>query len=309
MNPDTSAPQDRGFPTTLAAGWTSGYYITRALAPAPGLPPPRCVNDDAVWVLSSAKPGNGIPQLLSDNVRVVAAPTPIPCAPLAARLRARAHLTTLRPHPHADASQLEEFWQSDGTAPHVISIQFRRRTALSELAFYVDHAADESYTPKTVSLRAGSLHHDLEELRRFELPGPPAAGPGAGPVGWVRVPLGDPTGKGVNRFLRTWYLQLMVMGMHANGRDLHIRCSAWDPHRHHTRARTHIHARVQPSRAHFSRHSPNTPPTCAWAVKALGPDTRGVAPGGTAERAVVAGDAEEGPAELGLEGLAGLIVR
>ena len=136
----------------------------------------------------------------------------------------------------------------------------------------MDHGADESYTPKTVSLRAGSLHHDLEELRRFELPGPPAAGPGAGPVGWVRVPLGDPTGKGVNRFLRTWYLQLMVMGMHANGRDLHIRCSAWDPHRHHrhTRARTHIHARVQPSRAHFSRHSPNTPPTCAWQLKRLG---------------------------------------
>ena len=85
------------------------------------------------------------------------------------------------------APQLDEYWQSDGTQPHVISIQFRRRTALSELAFYVDHTADESYTPKTVSLRAGSLHHDLEELRRFELPG----APGPGPVGWVRVPLGE----------------------------------------------------------------------------------------------------------------------
>ncbi len=90
----------------------------------------------------------------------------------------------------------------------------------------MDHGADESYTPKTVSLRAGSLHHDLEELRRFELPGAPPGVTGAplGPVGWVRVPLGDPAGKGVNRFLRTWYLQLMVTGMHANGRDLHIRC-------------------------------------------------------------------------------------
>ena len=139
--------------------------------------------------------------------------------------------TVIAPHPSQPpappprrrktrAPQLDEYWQSDGTQPHVISIQFRRRTALSELAFYVDHTADESYTPKTVSLRAGSLHHDLEELRRFELPG----APGPGPVGWVRVPLGDPAGKGVNRFLRTWYLQLMVMGMHANGRDLHIRC-------------------------------------------------------------------------------------
>jgi hypothetical protein len=58
-----------GVPSTLSAGWASGFYITRTLAPAPGLPPPRCVNDDAVWVLSSAKPGNGIPQLLNDNVR------------------------------------------------------------------------------------------------------------------------------------------------------------------------------------------------------------------------------------------------
>ena len=133
----------------------------------------------------------------------------------------------LTPPPPSSPPQLEEFWQSDGAQPHIISIQFRRRTALSELAFYVDHAADESYTPRTVSLRAGSLHHDLEELRRFELPGPVAGHPGAapvGPVGWVRVPLGDPAGKGVSRYLRTWYLQLMVMGMHANGRDLHIRC-------------------------------------------------------------------------------------
>ena len=139
------------------------------------------------------------------------------------------HLPTARASlpPRRRAPQLDEYWQSDGTQPHVISIQFRRRTALSELAFYVDHTADESYTPKTVSLRAGSLHHDLEELRRFELPGPVAGHPGAapvGPVGWVRVPLGDPAGKGVSRYLRTWYLQLMVMGMHANGRDLHIRC-------------------------------------------------------------------------------------
>ena len=212
------------FPTTLSTGWAAGYYITRALTPAPGLPPPRCVNDDAVWLLSSAKPGNGIPQLLSDNVRAVLvaprrwAPPPHTHTALPARLApvAACPLTHLQP----PMPQLDEYWQSDGTQPHVISIQFRRRTALSELAFYVDHTADESYTPKTVSLRAGSLHHDLEELRRFELPG----APGPGPVGWVRVPLGDPAGKGVNRFLRTWYLQLIVMGMHANGRDLHIRC-------------------------------------------------------------------------------------
>jgi anaphase-promoting complex subunit 10 len=96
-----------------------------------------------------------------------------------------------------------------------VSIQFRRRTMLSELAFYVDADTDESYTPRTVSIRSGSLHHDLEELRKFDL---------TAPKGWVRVPLGDPEGKGVNRYLRTWYLQLAVLQMQSNGRDMHIRC-------------------------------------------------------------------------------------
>ena len=86
---------------------------------------------------------------------------------------------------------------------------------LSELAFYVDTDIDESYTPRTVSIRSGSLHHDLEELRKFDLPAP---------KGWVRVPLGDPDARGVNRYLRTWYLQLAVLQMQSNGRDMHIRC-------------------------------------------------------------------------------------
>lgn len=91
MNADASGPDGGGaFPTTLSAGWAAGYYITRALTPAPGLPtPPRCVNDDAVWLLSSAKPGNGIPQLLSDNVR----------------LPPRAHITPTPPLPHLAAKR------------------------------------------------------------------------------------------------------------------------------------------------------------------------------------------------------------
>jgi anaphase-promoting complex subunit 10 len=163
-------------PTTLADGLARGYYITPSLSDV-DVSRVRCLNGDAVWVLSSARPSNGLPQLLSDDV--------------------------------------SEFWQSDGAAPHVISLQFRRRTALSELAFFVDAGSDESYTPRTVSIRSGSLHHDLEELRKFDLPAP---------KGWVRVPLGDPDARGVNRYLRTWYLQLAVLQMQSNGRDMHIRC-------------------------------------------------------------------------------------
>ena len=114
------------------------------------------------------------------------------------------HLTLQIPPP----PQLGDFWQSDGTAPHVVSIQFRARTAVSEVAFYVDAGSDESYTPRTVSVRAGILHHDLDELRRIEL---------ASPTGWVRIPLAQPKG------VRTWYLQIVVHSMRANGRDLHLR--------------------------------------------------------------------------------------
>jgi anaphase-promoting complex subunit 10 len=176
MSQTTGGPEDTPAPTTLAGARSRGFYITPTLASSDS-EPLRCVNDEAIWVLTSARPGNGIPQLLSDS--------------------------------------LDEYWQSDGTSPHIVSIQFRRRTQLAELAFYVDADADESYTPRTVSIRSGSLHHDLEELRKFDLPSP---------RGWVRVPLGDPEGRGVGRYLRTWYLQLAVLQMQSNGRDMHIRC-------------------------------------------------------------------------------------
>lgn len=81
---------------------------------------------------------------------------------------------------------------------------------MREVAFYVDAGADESYTPRTVSVRAGTLHHDLEELRRVEL---------SSPTGWVRIPLGGAGSAGV----RTWYVQVVVHTMKANGRDMHMR--------------------------------------------------------------------------------------
>ena len=67
--PDEPAPEQT--PTTLAASRARGYYITPQLPLRghDGGEAQRCVNDEAIWVLTSARPGNGIPQLLSDNVR------------------------------------------------------------------------------------------------------------------------------------------------------------------------------------------------------------------------------------------------
>ncbi len=62
---EPEVPADQA-PTTLQGARARGFYITPTLA----LPRDcACVNDEAIWVLTSARPGNGIPQLLSDSVR------------------------------------------------------------------------------------------------------------------------------------------------------------------------------------------------------------------------------------------------
>merc|ERR1719401_2960850 len=83
----------------------------------------REIGDEAVWSLSTAKPGNGVEQI-------------------------------------RDCST-ETFWQSDGPQPHLINIQFPRKVRVSELRLYTSFKVDESYTPSCVSVRIGTAHHDL----------------------------------------------------------------------------------------------------------------------------------------------------
>ena len=62
-------------PTTLKAAETQGYFITPQLGLEALEEEQRCVNDEAIWILSTARPGNGIPQLLSESVSVYVAAT------------------------------------------------------------------------------------------------------------------------------------------------------------------------------------------------------------------------------------------
>lgn len=68
-------------------------------------PAMRDVLQDAVVTLSGAKPGNGIGALLDPS--------------------------------------LDTYWQSDGTAPHLISVYFSRKTAIAQVSLYVDFRHDE----------------------------------------------------------------------------------------------------------------------------------------------------------------------
>ena len=121
-----------------------------------------------------------------------------------------------------------------------------KRRAVCEIAFYLDFTQDESYTPKKISIRAGMTFHDLEEIKEVDL---------NEPVGWVSVPLhaekdplvdesedeDDESEDDENQNndvdmekkkkkkekqlkpLRTFLLQVCVVSMHQNGRDLHCR--------------------------------------------------------------------------------------
>ena len=56
---------------------------------------------------------------------------------------------------------ISTFWQSDGTQPHYVSIQFMKKMRVSEITFYIDFKTDESYTPSKISIRATNSFNEL----------------------------------------------------------------------------------------------------------------------------------------------------
>lgn len=41
----------------------------------------------------------------------------------------------------------DTYWQSDGPQPHLVNVQFRRKTIIQDICLYTNYKADESYTP------------------------------------------------------------------------------------------------------------------------------------------------------------------
>lgn len=156
------------------------------------------IGNDAVWTLSSAKPGNGISQL-------------------------------------RDSSD-ETYWQSDGILPHTINIYFSRRRAVTEIAFSLDFVADESYTPKKIIIKSGNTFYDLEEIRVVEVNEP--VGWISVPLIAKTDPLDEPISledddnlvggerketENRRRILRAHLIQICIVQNHQNGRDTHVR--------------------------------------------------------------------------------------
>lgn len=87
-------------------------------------------------------------------------------------------------------AQPATYWQSDGTAPHLVNVQFHRKMSLQQVSLYVDFSADESYTPKKLCIRAGSTAADLRDVLIVQL---------HEPVGWINIPVVDLKAVGANR--------------------------------------------------------------------------------------------------------------
>ncbi|KAJ3145883.1 Anaphase-promoting complex subunit 10 [Geranomyces michiganensis] len=75
----------------------------------------------------------------------------------------------------------ETYWQSDGPQPHYITLEFPQRMSLTKLALRVDHLKDESYTPRSIDVRAGNCLYDLQDVQRYNI--------AAETTGWVEFSL------------------------------------------------------------------------------------------------------------------------
>ncbi|GAA5988031.1 hypothetical protein JCM11641_002137 [Rhodosporidiobolus odoratus] len=142
----------------------------------------RDIGSLASWAVSSAKPGYGVEHLRDGSSSTL--------------------------------------WQSEGAQPHLISIQFPKKQSVSQVWLYADIGLDDSYTPSKVSVRAGSYHGDLQEVKVVEF---------NQPKGWQALKLGGtvkPTEAGTaeaDEPIRAHLIQVAIISNHMNGKDSHLR--------------------------------------------------------------------------------------
>lgn len=127
--------------------------------------------------MSSAKPGNGV-DLLVDN-------------------------------------QSETYWQSDGSQPHLITLEFQQMVHVSKVAIQVNYSMDESYTPHRIAVRIGTRSSDIRVVTTEEV---------QEPQGWITIPLYEGHPDRIRQpYLTGRILQIVILSNHQNGRDTHVR--------------------------------------------------------------------------------------
>jgi len=110
----------------------------------------------------------------------------------------------------------ETFWQSDGPQPHYITLQFAKKVPVQKLAIMLNFAADDSYTPVKLLIKAGTGLYDLQDVKTITMDKP---------TGWITFDVGTDRAKDGHGYkpLSIYALQVVIAANHMNGKDTHVR--------------------------------------------------------------------------------------
>ncbi|EJD06675.1 anaphase-promoting complex, subunit 10 [Fomitiporia mediterranea MF3/22] len=110
----------------------------------------------------------------------------------------------------------DTFWHSDGAQPHSVFIQFPRKTAVQKISLHLSFPLDDSYTPSTICLRAGTSLGDLQDVRVVSLDKP---------NGWITFDVSAELNEEGQEFkpVYCYVLQIIILANHMNGKDTHVR--------------------------------------------------------------------------------------
>ncbi|KDQ15852.1 hypothetical protein BOTBODRAFT_31310 [Botryobasidium botryosum FD-172 SS1] len=110
----------------------------------------------------------------------------------------------------------ETFWQSDGPQPHSITLQFSKKVKVQKIAILLDIGQDDSYTPTRLTIRAGTGHYDLQDIKNVNL---------QSPSGWITFDAGAELTRDGKAYkpLEIYAIQVMIAANHLNGKDTHVR--------------------------------------------------------------------------------------
>lgn len=111
-------------------------------------------------------------------------------------------------------NQSDTYWQSDGTQPHLVTLQFQQMVHVSKVAIQTNYSMDESYTPQRIAVRIGTRWSDIRVVRTEEV---------LEPHGWIVMPLFQEDGGQQVPYVSGRILQVVILSNHQNGRDTHVR--------------------------------------------------------------------------------------
>ncbi|TFK70280.1 anaphase-promoting complex, subunit 10 [Pluteus cervinus] len=110
----------------------------------------------------------------------------------------------------------DTFWHSDGPQPHFVTIEFSRKVAVQKISIYLSFLQDDSYTPSTLAVRAGTGPSDLQDIRVVNL---------ERPNGWITFDVStelNEDGDGWNP-IYAYVIQVVIAANHMSGKDTHVR--------------------------------------------------------------------------------------